>query len=52
MRNLRGDVVTGYGNNPWPVEDKGECCSMCNDLMVIPARLEKQFGKKEEEVVE
>ncbi len=32
-----------YGNNPSPLQDKGECCNNCNLSKVIPARL-KQAG--------
>lgn len=32
--------ITGEGNNPWPVRDKGECCDMCNMNYVVPARIE------------
>ena len=44
-----GKVSTGWGNNPWPVKEEGECCGGCNSTKVIPARLRKQFEKKEEE---
>jgi hypothetical protein len=27
----------GYGHNAYPFP--GRCCDMCNDMMVIPARL-------------
>lgn len=29
----------GYGNNPYPIKKKGECCHKCNAEKVIPARL-------------
>lgn len=32
-------IINGYGNNPWPVKDDGECCDNCNMTKVIPARL-------------
>jgi hypothetical protein len=32
-------VLTGYGNNPAPVKDRGECCDACNAAVVIPARM-------------
>lgn len=32
----------GYGNNPYPVKDKGVCCFWCNLEYVIPARFKKQ----------
>lgn len=30
----------GFGNNPAPVKQKGQCCDNCNATRVIPARLE------------
>ena len=36
-----GQTFIGYGNNPWPVKEEGECCMHCNDTKVIPARLKK-----------
>ena len=36
-----GKTFTGWGNNPWPVAEDGECCDECNIIKVIPARLEK-----------
>lgn len=35
-----GDYFDGWGNNPWPVKKRGECCSYCNSFVVIPARIE------------
>lgn len=31
----------GYGHNPAPIGDANadRCCDMCNDLVVIPARI-------------
>lgn len=34
-----GREFTGWGNNPWPVKEDGECCDECNRTKVIPARL-------------
>ena len=34
-----GQNYLGYGNNPWPLKDEGECCDKCNWFRVIPARL-------------
>ena len=34
-----GRKFTGWGNNPYPVKDQGECCDDCNQQHVIPARL-------------
>ena len=28
-----------FGNNPWPLSYRGECCNHCNSYHVIPARL-------------
>ena len=30
----------GFGNDPYPVKDKGTCCDQCNSEVVIPKRLE------------
>ena len=37
---LCGEEFEGYGNNPAPVKESGECCDRCNAEKVIPARLE------------
>ena len=26
-----GKFVIGYGNEPWPIKDDGECCDKCNE---------------------
>ncbi len=26
-----GKKFTGYGNDPWPIKDEGECCDSCNE---------------------
>jgi len=41
-----GKEFEGYGNNPWPVKEDGECCDDCNYEKVIPARI-NQLSKKE-----
>jgi hypothetical protein len=28
----------GFGNNPAPIKNKGQCCDSCNMRKVIPAR--------------
>ena len=33
-----GGRYIGYGNNPAPIKDKGECCNNCNTLVIL-ARL-------------
>lgn len=35
----------GWGNNAAPFP--GRCCSDCNDMHVIPARLARMYAKKE-----
>ena len=34
-------VYWNQGNNPEPVRSEGRCCDTCNELVVIPARLQK-----------
>jgi hypothetical protein len=41
--------ILGWGHNPWPwanlQENPGaKCCSACNDMYVIPARIELIVG--------
>lgn len=43
-----GRDFNGYGNNPNPVKEEGECCSLCNTTIVIPARL-KAYGNQSDE---
>ena len=35
-----GEYFDGWGNNPWPVKKRGDCCDLCNCFIVIPARIE------------
>ena len=35
---LCGRPITGWGNNPYPLAEDGECCDQCNGR-VIQARL-------------
>ncbi len=35
-----GKKCNGYGNNPYPVKDEGQCCDDCNKDIVIPKRIE------------
>lgn len=37
---LCGKKFIGYGNNPSPLKDKGECCDDCN-FKVISERLRR-----------
>jgi hypothetical protein len=40
----------GYGNNPQPVMEQGECCDECNILEVLPARLSLINEKNKDEM--
>lgn len=35
----------GFGNNAEPVNN-GRCCDACNDVIVIPARLQRLNNKE------
>ena len=37
-------VISGVGHNPAPVKNDGRCCGVCNDIVVIPARLAMMIG--------
>lgn len=43
-----GEEFTGWGNNPWPVDKREDarCCNACNEIYVIPARLEEMYNNK------
>ena len=43
-----GKPFKGYGNNPWPIAEKGVCCDKCNLTQVIPARLQQMEDKDNE----
>lgn len=47
-----GKEFEGFGNNPYPVnkEEDARCCDICNDIVVIPARIDalNKEEKKEE----
>jgi len=34
-----GEEYEGYGNNPYPVKEEGECCDKCNLKVVVPERI-------------
>jgi len=38
---LCGAEYDGWGNNPEPVAryEEGQCCDLCNNVVVIPARI-------------
>ena len=44
---LCGEEFEGYGNDPAPLKDSGECCGRCNAEKVIPARLEAALAPGE-----
>ena len=35
-----GEYFEGWGNNPAPVKERGDCCDFCNWFVVVPARIE------------
>lgn len=43
---LCGDVVDGFGNNPYPLADGGKCCDSCN-MDVVGARLGMMIDARE-----
>jgi len=40
----------GWGNNPYPVKEDGECCKPCDDNVVVPARINYIYGDKKNEL--
>lgn len=44
-----GVKFTGWGNNPYPVvtDENARCCDICNNNVVLSARLSQMFGRKE-----
>jgi hypothetical protein len=43
---LCGDVVDGYGNNPYPLADGGKCCDSCN-IDVVVTRIGNMIDARE-----
>ena len=43
---LCGKKIKGWGNNPYPLAEKGECCNACNEK-VIAARIAAAYSRKE-----
>ena len=41
------EYYTGWGNNPDPIKNYGDCCNDCNTNAVIPARLGRIINNKE-----
>lgn len=31
--------IINYGNDPYPIKEKGVCCDMCNIYIVVPKRI-------------
>ena len=44
---LCGGEFEGYGNDPAPLKESGECCDRCNAEKVIPARFEAVLASGE-----
>lgn len=42
-------TFNGYGNNPWPLKEKGQCCNSCNEDVTL-ARLAYMVAGKEMKV--
>ena len=40
---LCGKETEGWGNNPDPLAEKGQCCKDCDITRVIPARIEEMY---------
>ena len=40
-----GEIIEGYGNNPYPLKNKGRCCDICN-MKVIEERLKRIIANK------
>lgn len=40
-----GKEFEGWGNNPYPVKEEGECCDECNFMYVLPARIKNLENK-------
>lgn len=45
---LCGKEFRGHGNNSLPLGKNASdrCCDVCNEVYVIPARLQQMFGRK------
>ena len=44
---LCGGEFEGYGNDPAPLKESGECCDRCNAEKVIPARFDAVLASGE-----
>lgn len=45
--SICGGFFYGWGNNPWPVTigEDDRCCDACNDISVVPARIERMLSR-------
>ena len=43
-----GKEFTGFGNNPWPIKENGQCCNECNEQVII-ARIIQAYDKQKKE---
>ena len=39
----------GWGNNPYPIKEDGECCKPCDDNVVVPARMKEYSNMQKTE---
>lgn len=38
-----GKEIEGYGYNPYPVREEGQCCRTCNYEVVVPERYRRHL---------
>lgn len=43
-----GCEIKGYGCNPYPLKEEGECCETCDNAFVIPVRIALATGLEKE----
>lgn len=45
-----GQEFTGWGNNPYPVnsDEDARCCDICNDTVVVPARIGELANRRDD----
>ncbi len=46
------NYFSGFGNNPDPIKDDGDCCDACNTNQVIPARMSELFEEQQRNFTE
>lgn len=44
-----GKTIEGYGNNPYPVREEGQCCRYCNYTVVLPERIRLSKQREHEQ---